>query len=441
MFITKRHIPRRTFLRGVGVSVALPFMESMLPAQTPLRAAAGASATRYAFVYLPHGMIMGELTPKTEGTNFEITTILTPLEPFKNQLHVVSGLEAQPAGDGSGGDHMRCAAAYLSATPPIRNAGQNAYLATTLDQMIAQKIGQDSPLPSLELGIEDTSYTGVCDDGYACSYMNTISWATSRKPLPMERNPLAVFERLFGDGSTAEQRLARRKEDRSILDSVTGDVARINKVIGPGDRARLGEYLDEVRGLEKRLQAVVKAAADLPTADAPAGIPQSWGEHARLLHDLQALAFTADITRVSTFMYSRDKINRTFPESGVATGFHSASHTSEAAEAKKAFARMNTYHTNVLAGFLAKLKATPDGDGNLLDHTLVMFGSTMSNGNIHDHSPLPIMLIGGASGKLGPGRHVRHPEHTPLGNLLLTVLNKAGIPKDKFGDSTGQIEI
>ena len=440
MFITKRHIPRRTFLHGMGVSVALPFMEAMLPAAKPLRAA-GASPTRYAFVYLPHGMIMAELTPKTEGTNFETTTILSPLEPFRNQLHVVSGLEAKPAGDGSGGDHMRSAAAYLSGTPPVRNAGQNAYLATTLDQVIAQKIGQDSPLQSLELGIEDTSYTGVCDDGYACSYMNTISWASAKKPLPMERNPLAVFERLFGDGSTPEQRLARRKEDRSILDSVTGDVARIGKNIGPNDRARIGEYLDEVRGLEKRLQAVAKATADLPSAEAPAGIPQSWHEHARLMHDLQALAFTADITRVSTFMYSRDKINRTFPESGITTGFHSASHTSGAAEAKRSFTRMNTYHTNVLATFLAKLKATPDGDGNLLDHTLVMFGSTMSNGDVHDHSPLPMMLIGGASGRLGPARHSKYPEHTPLANLLLTVLHKADIPKESFGDSTGPIEI
>jgi len=441
MFVTKRHIPRRTFLQGVGVTVALPFMDAMLPAQTPLKVAAAASPTRYAFVYLPHGMIMDALTPKTVGANFEITPTLTPMEPFRNQLHVVSGLEAKPAGDGSGGDHMRSAAAYLSATPPQRNAGQNAYLTTTIDQLITQKIGQDSPLPSLELGIEDTSYTGVCDDGYACSYMNTISWATAKKPLPMERNPLAVFERLFGDGSTTEQRLARRKEDRSILDSVTGDVARINKSIGPGDRARLGEYLDEVRGLEKRLQAVAKATADLPAADAPAGIPQSWHEHAKLMHDLQALAFTADITRVSTFMYSRDKINRTFPESGITTGFHSASHTSGAAEAKRSFAKMNAYHTNVLATFLAKLKATPDGDGNLLDHTLVMFGSTMSNGDVHDHSPLPIMLIGGASGRLGPARHSKYPEHTPLANLLLTVLNKADIPMANFGDSTGMIEI
>lgn len=440
MFITKRHIPRRTFLHGMGVTVALPFLEAMLPAQTPLKKAAAATP-RFTFVYLPHGMILDELTPASEGTNFEITTILTPLESFRQQLHVVSGLEAAQAGDGSGGDHMRSAAAYLSGAPPQRNAGQNAYLATTVDQVIAQKIGQETPLPSLELGIEDTSYTGVCDDGYSCSYMNTISWATPRKPLPMERNPLVVFERLFGDGSTPEQRLTRRKEDRSILDSVTHDVARLGKVIGPSDRSRLDEYLDEIREIERRLQAVSKATADLAVPEAPVGVPQSWDEHARLMYDLQALAFRADITRVSTFMYSRDKINRTFPESGVTIGFHSASHTSGAAEAKKTFARMNTYHTQVLAHYLNKLRSTPDGDGNLLDHSLVMFGSSMSNGDVHDHSPLPIVVVGGAAGRLKSGRHVRYPAHTPLANLLLGILHKLDIPKESFGDSTEPIEI
>jgi hypothetical protein len=441
MFITKKHIPRRTFLQGVGVSVALPLLESMLPAQTLLKNTAANPTSRFGFVYVPHGMIMGEFTPATEGANFEITNVLGPLEPFRDQLHVVSGLEAAPAGDGSGGDHMRSAAAYLSGAPPQRNAGENAYLGTTIDQLIAQKIGQDTPLPSLELGIEDTSYTGVCDDGYSCAYMNTISWATPRKPLPMERNPLVVFERLFGDGSTAEQRLARRKEDRSILDSVTHDVARLGKVIGPSDRTRLNEYLDEVREIERRLQTVGKATADLSAPDSPAGVPQSWDEHAKLMYDLQALAYKADITRVSTFMYSRDKINRTFPDSGVTVGFHSASHTSGAPAAKKIFAQMNRYHMQVLAHFLEKLKSTPDGDGTLLDHSLIMLGSTMSNGDVHDHAPLPVVVVGGASGQLKGGRHTRYPAHTPLSNLLLTVLHKAGIPKESVGDSTETLEI
>jgi hypothetical protein len=441
MFLTKKSIPRRMFLNGMGVSIALPLLEAMLPAQTPLKNTAAKPPTRYGFTYTPHGMIMGELTPATEGRNFEITPTLTPLEPFRNQLHIVSGLEAVPAGDGSGGDHMRSAAAYLSCAPPKRNAGQNAYLGTTVDQVIAQKIGQETPLPSLEVGIEDTSYTGICDDGYSCSYMNTISWATPTKPLPMQRNPLVVFERLFGDGSTAEERLARRKEDRSILDSITHDVARLGKVIGPGDRVRLDEYLDEIREIERRLQAVAKAAAALPSVEAPVGVPQSWDEHAKLMYDLQALAYRADITRVSTFMYSRDKINRIFPDSGVTTGFHSASHTSGEAQAKKTYAKMNRYHLQVFAHFLKKLQSTPDGDGTLLDHSLVMIGSTMSNGDVHDHSPLPIIVAGGASGRLEAGRHVRYPLHTPLANLMLSVLRTADIQKESFGDSTGTIEI
>jgi hypothetical protein len=441
MFLTKKSIPRRTFLNGMGVSIALPFLESMLPAQTPLKNTAAKPPTRYGFTYVPHGMIMGELTPAAEGRSYEITPTLTVLEQFRNQLHVVSGLEARPAGDGSGGDHMRSAAAYLSCAPPRRNIGQNAYLGITVDQLIAQKIGQDTPLPSMQVGIEDTSYAGICDDGYACAYMNTISWATPTKPLPMQRNPLVVFERLFGDGSTSEQRAARQKEDRSILDSITHDVARLGRVIGPSDRVRLDEYLDEIREIERRLQAVSKATADLPLVEAPVGIPQSWDEHAKLMYDLQALAFRADITRVSTFMYSVDKINRTFPASGVTTGFHSASHTSGEAEAKKTYAKMNRYHLSVFAYFLKKLQSTPDGDGNLLDHSLVMIGSTMSNGDVHDHAPLPIIVVGGASGKLEAGRHVRYPSHTPLANLMLSVLHKADIQKESFGDSTEPIEI
>jgi hypothetical protein len=441
MFLTKKFIPRRTFLNGMGVSLALPLLESMLPAQTPLRNTAGKPPTRFGFTYIPHGMIMGELTPATEGRSFEITPTLTPLEPFRKQLHVISGLEARPAGDGSGGDHMRSAAAYLSCAPPRRNIGQNAYLGTTVDQLIAQKIGQDTPLPSLQVGIEDTSYAGICDDGYACAYMNTISWSTPTKPLPMQRNPLVVFERLFGDGSTAEERVARRKEDRSILDSITHDVARLGRVIGPSDRVRLDEYLDEIREIERRLQAVSKATSELPLAEAPVGIPQSWDEHAKLMYDLQALAFRADITRVSTFMYSVDKINRTFPLSGINTGFHSASHTSGEAQAKKAYAKMNRYHLDVFAYFLKKLQSTPDGDGNLLDHSLMMVGSTMSNGDVHDHSPLPIMVVGGASGRLETGSHARYPLHTPLANLMLTVLHVADVQKESFGDSTGTVEI
>ncbi|HEY6342389.1 MAG TPA: DUF1552 domain-containing protein [Bryobacteraceae bacterium] len=441
MVITKKHLSRRTLLRGAGVSVALPFLDAMLPAQSPIRWSAAAPPSRFSFVYVPHGMIMDEFTPASEGADFEITNILTPLEPFRDRLTIVSGLEARPAGAGSAGDHMRSAAAYLSGTPPQKNAGQNAYLSTTVDQVIAQKIGRDSPLASLEVGIEDTGYAGICDDGFSCSYLNTISWAAPQKPLPMERNPRVVMERLFGDGSTAEERIRNRQENGSILDSIIHEATSLRSSIGPRDRTRLDQYLDEIREIERRLQASTKASADLPFADAPAGLPQSWDEHAKLMYDLQALAFMSDITRVSTFMYSKDKINRTFPASGIKTGFHAASHTSGSAAAKKDFAQINRYHIDVLAYFVKKLQATPDGDGTLLDHSTIMLGSTMSNGDIHDHSPLPILLLGRASGQIKGGRHVRYPQHTPLSNLLLTILHKAGIPQQSFGDSTGPLEI
>jgi hypothetical protein len=441
MINTKRCLSRRTLLRAAGVSVALPFLDAMLPAQTALRGSAAAPPTRFGFVYVPHGMIMDEFTPAAEGRTFAMTNILAPLEPFRDRLTVVSGLEAKPAGDGSAGDHMRSAAAYLSGNPPQKNAGQNAILATTIDQLIAQKIGRDTPMPSLELGIEDAGYTGICDDGYACSYLNTISWSSPQTPLPMERNPLVVLERMFGDGSTPEERIRQRQENGSILDSIAREAARLRTVIGPADRRRLDQYLDEIRELERRLQASSKVSAALPETDTPAGIPQSWDEHAKVMYDLQALAFMSNITRVSTFMYSKDKINRTFPESGVKTGFHSASHTSGNPAAKKEFAKMNRYHIDVLAYFVRKLQSTPDGDGTLLDHSMIMLGSTMSNGDIHDHSPLPVVLVGGASGQLKGGLHIRYPQHTPLSNLLLTVLNKASIPKESFGDSTAALAI
>jgi hypothetical protein len=441
MVIAKKHLSRRTLLRGAGVSVALPFLDAMLPAQSPIRGSAAAPQSRFTFVYVPHGMIMDEFTPASEGTNFEITNILTPLERFRDRLTIVSGLEAKPAGDGSAGDHMRSAAAYLSGSPPQKNAGQNALLSTTVDQVIAQKIGRDSPLASLEVGIEDTGYAGICDDGFSCSYLNTISWAAPQKPLPMERNPRVVMERLFGDGSTPEERIRQRQENGSILDSIMHEATRLRTSIGAGDRNRLDQYLDEIREIERRLQASTKSTADVDLADAPAGLPQSWDEHAKLMYDLQALAFMSDITRVSTFMYSKDKLNRTFPASGIKTGFHAASHTSGNATAKKEYAQINRYHMDVLAYFVKKLQATPDGDGTLLDHSMIMLGSTMSNGDIHDHSPLPIVLVGGASGQLKGGRHVRNSPHTPLSNLLLTVLNKAGIPRESFGDSTGPLEI
>jgi hypothetical protein len=444
MFITKRHIPRRTFLRGAGAAVALPFLEAMLPAQTPLARSAAVPQARFSFIYVPHGAIMKQFTPATEGANFEFTPILKPLEPFKEQVLVVSGLEAAMAGPApgqSGGDHSRSAAVFLSGARPKHTAGQDVHLGTTLDQVIAKNVGQDTALPSLELGIEDVGYTGICGYGYSCSYVNTISWETPSKPLPMEINPQVVFERLFGDGSTPAERVELKRENRSILDSITHDVARLRVRLGSSDRTRMDDYLDDIREIERRLQMVDKGAANVIEPEVPPGVPQSFDEHAKLMYDLQALAFKADITRVSTFMYARDNSNRLFPESGVTAPFHSASHHSDRPAGIETFAKINRYHIDLLAHFLDRLRSTPDGDGTLLDHSLILLGSTMSNGNEHDHAPLPMVVAGGASGRLKGGRHLRFPERTPLSNLLLSVLDKAAIPRESFGDSTEQLTI
>jgi hypothetical protein len=444
MFLTKRHIPRRTLLRGAGAAVALPFLESMLPAQTRLASSAANPVSRASFIYIPHGAIMSQWTPAQQGTRFDLPPILQSLEPFRDQLTVVSGLEAAMAGPAtgeSGGDHSRSAAVFLSGARPKHTAGSDVYLGTTVDQLVARKIGQDTPLPSLELGIEDVGYTGICGYGYSCSYLNTISWETPTKPLPMEINPQVVFERLFGDGATAEERIERKRQDRSILDSITHDVARLKKQIGSSDRTRLTDYLDDIREIERRLKLAENAGADSTQAETPIGIPQSFDEHVKLMYDLQVLAFKAEITRVSTFMYSRDNSNRTFPASGATVPFHGASHHSNRPEAIATYARINAYHISLLGHFLQRLRSTPDGDGTLLDHSLVVLGSTMSNGNEHDHAPLPMLVAGGVSGQLRGGRHLQFAARTPLSNLMLALLHKLGIERESIGDSTGALDI
>jgi len=443
-FVAKKHLPRRTFLRGMGVTLALPLLDSMVPAQTPLSKTAASPKSRFCGIYVPHGAIMKQWTPATVGTGFEFKPILAPLEPFRDRLLIVSGLEAKTAGPAvgeSGGDHSRSAAAFLSGARAKHTSGVDVYLGETIDQIIAHKISQDTLLPSIELGIEDVGYTGICGYGYSCAYVNTISWETPTKPLPMEVNPQVVFERLFGDGSNPAQRLARRQEDRSILDSITHDVARFRKVIGPGDRGRLDDYLEDIREIERRLQVAVKVSAEAPTEELPVGVPQSFDEHCKLMFDLQALAYKADITRVSTFMYARDNSNHTYPDSGVNVSFHGASHHGNKPAAIDTFAKINTYHMKLFAYFLEKLRSTPDGDGNLLDHSLILLGSSMSNANEHDHAPLPVLVAGGAAGQLKGGRHIKAADNTPMPNLLVGVLDKFGIHQENVGESTGKVEV
>ncbi|MBV8842109.1 MAG: DUF1552 domain-containing protein, partial [Bryobacterales bacterium] len=316
----------------------------------------------------------------------------------------------------------------------------SVHAGVTIDQILAQHMGQDTPLPSIELAIEEVGLN--CGSGYGCAYYNTISWRTPSMPLPMENSPQVVFERLFGDGSNSAQRLTRKKQDGSILDSVTEKVARLQTKLDPSDRARVTEYLDDIREIERRIQkAEQQSAAQADVPEAPVGIPEAFEDHIKLMFDLQALAYRADITRISTMMYARDTSGATYPGSGVRDGFHTASHHSNVRAKMDTFAQINRYHVQMLAYFLEKLRATPDGDGNLLDHSVVVYGSSMSNGNQHDHDPLPVVVAGGASGQLKGGRHLAFPAHTPMSNLLLAVLDKLGVHQDSFGDSTAKLEI
>ena len=439
-FITRKHLSRRTLLRGVGVSLGLPLLDSMVPAQTPLAKTAATSKSRLSCIYVPHGATMDKWTPAADGKGFEFTEILGPLEKFRDRVSIVSNL-AHPAAGGvgsdAGADHARSAAVFLSGVHPEQGS---IHVGTTIDQIAAQRIGQDTPLPSIELSIEEVALS--CGSGYACAYSNTISWKTPTTPLPMENNPQVVFEKLFGDGSNNADRLARKQQSRSLLDSVMDQVASLQRELPASDRTRLGEYLDDVREIERRIQkAENQIPADLKLPEAPVGVPESFDEHFKIMYDLQVLAFRAEITRVATLMYARDTSGAVYPQSGIRDGFHVASHHSNNRANMDKFALINKYHVEMLAYFLDKLKSTPDGDGNLLDHSMVLYGSSMSNGNQHDHDPLPVVLAGGASGQLTGGRHMTYAPHTPMSNLLLTMLDKLGIQADKHGDSTGKLEI
>lgn len=439
-FITRKHLPRRTFLRGVGATVALPLLDSMLPAQTPLSKTTAAPKSRLSCIYVPHGATMDKWTPADEGTGFALPEILAPIDKFRDRLSIVSNL-AHPAAGGigsdAGADHARSAAVFLSGVHPEKEVVR---VGPTIDQIAAERIGQDTPLPSIELSIEDVALS--CGSGYACAYSNTISWKTPTTPLPMENNPQVVFEKLFGDGSSNADRLARKQESRSLLDSVMGQMASLQRELPAADRVRLSEYLDDVREIERRIEKSEKQIpADLKLPEPPVGVPESFDEHFKMMYDLQVLAFRAEITRVASLMYARDTSGAVYPQSGVRDGFHVASHHANNRANMDKFAIINRYHVQMLGYFLDKLRSTPDGDGNLLDHTMVLYGSSMSNGNQHDHDPLPIILAGGASGQLKGGRHMRYAPHTPMSNLLLSMLYKLGIEADHHGDSTGKLEI
>jgi len=439
-YITKKHLNRRTVLRGLGAVVGLPLLESMVPAQTPLLRTAASPKSRLSCIYVPHGATMDKWTPSAVGKAFELTESLQPLEKVRDRINIISNLahaNAGGAGSDAGADHARSAAVFLSGAHPEKDSIR---VGTTVDQIAALRIGQDTPLPSLELSVEEVALS--CGSGYACAYSNTISWKTPTVPLPMENNPQVVFEKLFGDGANTQDRQARKQLGRSLLDSVMQEAASLQKELPASDRAKLSGYLEDVREIERRIEKAEKAVpANLTLPEAPVGVPESFDEHFKLMFDLETLAFRADITRVATLMYARDTSGSVYPQSGVREGFHVASHHSNGRAAMDRFALINKYHVQMLAYFLEKLKSTPDGDGTLLDHSMVLYGSSMSNGNQHDHDPLPILLAGGASGRLTGNRHIKMPEHTPMSNLLLGMLNLLDVNADKHGDSTGILSL
>jgi hypothetical protein len=456
MFITKKHIPRRTFLTGMGATIALPFLEAMAPAQTPVRQTAAAPRSRLACFEIVHGSAGSTQDgvdkhywmPEKMGSDFEFGLILKSLEPFRDYITIVSQTDLQPAeafrASEEGADHFRSSAVYLTAAHPKQTEGSDVYAGTSIDQLYAQRHGQDTPLPSIQLCIEDVDSTGSCGYNYSCVYMGTISWTTPTTPLPMIIDPRMAFENLFGEGGSQTDRAKRQKTNRSILDGITREVTRLQTKLGARDRSRLSTYLDGVREIERRIEKIEQynssgVQRQLPAA--PIGVPDSWEEHVKLMFDLQVLAFSADVTRVSTLKLSRDVSTRIFPESGIKTAFHPMSHHGSMPSKILDFAKLNAYHVSLLPYFLERLKNTPDGDGNLLDHTMVLYGSPIGDSNVHAHKRVPMVLAGHASGRLKGNMHVRCKDGTPTANLLLTMLHKLDVEQESIGDSTGPIEM
>jgi hypothetical protein len=444
MMIFKKAIPRRTFLRGIGATIALPLLDSMVPAMAAPGASLAWQPKRLSIVYAANGMIMDKWTPMTTGTGFELTPILEPLAPFRDQLLVLSGLnhnEGRALPDESTGDHARAGATFLTGVHPRKTEGADTRAATTMDQIAAQALGGQTQWGSLEVCVDSPELLGQCEAGYTCAYMNTICWSTPTTPVPMENRPRVVFERLFGDNNNSDPavRIRQIRRGRSILDSVSEKMSRIMREVGPADRAKLDEYFEAVREVEQRLQkAEEQPIQELQVMERPAGVPTRFDEHARLMYDLQVLAYQTDLTRVSTFMTGREFGGRTYDEIGIPDGHHTLTHHQFKQDKINKVIRINNYQMQQFAYFLEKLRSTPDGDGSLLDHTLILYGSSLSDGNSHSHTDLPILLLGGG---IQGNRHLRYPVETPMTNLLLTMLDMLQIPIESLGDSTGRLDI
>jgi hypothetical protein len=439
MMITRKALPRRTFLRGMGASLALPLLDAMVPPMTALANTPANPVRRLGFIYMPMGCDITRWTPPGEGTLAELSPALQSLAPVADQLTVITNLELKNAYPGT---HATSNAAFLSAATAKWTESTDYYLGTTVDQVAAQQIGRQTLLPSLELAMDLLQTVGQCDNGYACVYQNNLSWSSPTTPLPAEAHPRIVFERLFGEGGSADDRRRALRRRASLLDWVRDDIARLQKKLGPYDRTRVGQYLDTVREVERRIQkAEAEAAEDhLPDLDRPVGVPPSYADHARLMFDLQALALQGDVTRVITFQLARETSTRTYNEIGVSDPHHPLTHHGNNPEKIARMAKINAFHVSLFAYFLDKLRSITEGDGTLLDHTVYLYGSGMGNPNVHDHVNLPILVAGGGAGRIKGGRHIKYAEPTPLANLHLTLLEKVGVEMDAFADSKGKVD-
>jgi hypothetical protein len=445
MIITKKSLPRRTFLRGLGVAVGVPLLDSMVPALSKA-ADAVKPATRLAFIYVPNGVMMDFWTPSEVGTAFQFTPTLEPLVPFRDRLLVLTGLahmEALALPGENGGDHARASSSFLTGVHARKTEGAEILAGISVDQIAGRVLGKYTQLASLELALDATETIGECESGYSCAYTNTLSWRTPTTPVPMEHHPRAVFENLFGDSTSTDPkaRAAEIKSDHSILDFVAQGVNNLVRKVSPSDRSKIDDYLDAIRDVERRIQlAERQPKRELPVIDRPVGIPATYKEHAMLMYDLQVLAFQCDLTRVITFMTGHEQTNRAYPEIGIPDSHHPLSHHGGNAEKKAKLVQINLYHTKLLSYFLEKLRSTPDGDGSLLDHSIVLYGSGLSDGNMHTHDNLPMLLAGGGSGQIKGGRHIRYPEKTPMRNLYGTLLHMVDVPWDDSQNGGEKLE-
>jgi Protein of unknown function (DUF1552) len=436
MYLTRKHLSRRTLLRGVGASVSLPLLDAMIPAHTALSKTAAAPKPRMAYVYFPHGAVMDKWTPKKDGADFDLPQIIAPLKPFQKQLTIISGLENRPAI--AAPVHAVTPGTWLSCVPP--RISHDPLGGITADQIAAAHIGQDTSMPSLEVATEERGGEGSCDRNYGCSYGKTISFRDPSTPLPMEHNPRKLFQQLFGQGDTADERVALSRENQSVLDLVRADAKDLKRVLSARDRAQLDDYLTTVREIERRVHQIAsRDLSKLTLPDAPAGVPSNFDEHIRIMFDMIALAYQANLTRVVSFMMAAEVSNQPYNFIGISDAFHPLSHHANSPQKMDRLAKLQTWHTQEFAKFLKKLSELPDGEGSMLDNSIILFGSNMSDSNLHNHFPLPTAVVGGGVGKLRGNQHLRYPDKTPIANVHLTLLERAGVALDKFGDSTTKL--